>query len=467
MKKSYPKFLCLLILWLPLQLFSQETQQVWYGKLQITGTSIPLELHVEDAKAGLVKMYSPSQSKQGFPVEKWRWKNDEMSWEISKIKVKYVGKWNADSAFIQGDFTQNGNTLPLRWKKTEEVTALPKMELNRPQTPQPPFDYNMEEFTFTSDDHGRSIQMSGTLVMPNGNGPFPCLVMISGSGPQNRDEEIAGHKPFAVIADDLAKMGWASFRYDDRGVGKSEGEFSKATTFDFAIDANAAWKMITANPKIDAKKIGLLGHSEGGLVAPIVASQNKEVYCIVSLAGPGVTGSQVILQQIEDIAKAEGQQESEMIESLNAANSVMTFVTNEKDSTAAAAVIHRYIFKSNKKKSKSEREELFATYNRSFNNEWMKVFLKTDPIPYWQKVQCPTLILNGEKDLQVRFDQNANRIAETLKMSKIPYEKVILADNNHLFQYTQTGKVSEYAKLEETISPEALQSIREWLIKLP
>jgi hypothetical protein len=291
--------------------------------------------------------------------------------------------------------------------------------------------------------------------------------MVSGSGPQNRDEEIVGHKPFAVIADDLVKMGWATFRYDDRGVAQSEGVFSSATTFDFSMDANAAWKMISQYPSIDAKKVGLLGHSEGGLVAPIVAAEIKSVYCIVSLAGPGVTGGQVILQQIEDIAKAEGESEKEIGEALDKVNAVMTFVQNEKDSTSAAKTIRRYIFKMEKKKSKEERQEVFQSYNQSFNNKWMKVFVETDPIPFWQKVQCPTLILNGDKDLQVRFDQNANRIAETLQIGHVPYQKVIMADHNHLFQYTETGKASEYSKLEETISPETLQTIREWLIKLP
>jgi pimeloyl-ACP methyl ester carboxylesterase len=467
MKKSYWIILCSWVLIFPFQLFSQAVEQVWYGEIQMTGVSIPLELHIENAQSGLVKMYSPSQSKQGFAVEKWRWNNEEMTWEIAKLKVKYAGKWVADSSWISGEFTQGGMKIPLKWKLTKSESTSPKIEATRPQTPKPPFDYNTQELTFFSDDNGKKIQLSGTLVTPKGEGPFPCLIMVSGSGPQNRDEEIVGHKPFAVIADDLVKIGWATFRYDDRGVAHSEGVFSSATTFDFAMDANAAWKMISQYPSIDAKKVGLLGHSEGGLVAPIVAAENKSVYCIVSLAGPGVTGGQVILQQIEDIAKAEGESEKEIGEALDKVNAVMTFVQNEKDSTSAAKTIRRYINKIEKKKSKEAREEVFQSYNQSFNNKWMKVFLETDPIPFWQKVQCPTLILNGDKDLQVRFDQNANRIAETLQIGHVPYQKVIMADHNHLFQYTETGKTSEYSKLEETISPETLQTIREWLIKLP
>lgn len=467
MKKSSILFLCFFFFIGIQSLFAQVSEQIWYGELSVSGMKIPLQLHVEKETQGVVKMYSPSQSKQGFPVEKWRWKNGEMSWEIAKLKVKYSGTWLEDSAAIVGVFTQGGMQIPLKWKKEASPMAEPMAEVIRPQTPRPPFDYQTEELKFVSDDHGQPIQLSGTLVTPKGEGPFPCLVMISGSGPQNRDEEIMGHKPFAVIADQLVKKGWATFRYDDRGVAHSQGEFAKATSFDFAIDANAAFKMISTHAKIDSKKIGLLGHSEGGLVAPIVAAENQAIYCIVSLAGPGVWGSQIILQQTEDIGKSEGVAEKDLNQSLNTSNAIMTFVQNEKDSLSVAKAIRKYVFKVNKKKSKDDRENLFEEYNSAFNNPWMSTFIKTDPIPYWQKVQCPTLILNGDKDWQVRYDQNANRIAETLMRNNVPFEKVILADHNHLFQYSESGKVSEYSKIDETISPETLETIIDWLIKLP
>ena len=211
----------------------------------------------------------------------------------------------------------------------------------------------------------------------------------------------------------------------------------------------------------------LLGHSEGGLVAPIVAAENKDIYCIVSMAGPGVSGSQIILQQIEDIAKAEGESENAMFESLNMANAVMTFVRNETDSLSAAKTIRKYIFKFQRKKSKEFKQAIYNSYNASFNSIWMKKFIDLDPLPYWQKVQCPTLILNGDKDWQVRWNMNANKIADVLLKNQVSFQKVILSDHNHLFQYSETGKVSEYSEIEETISPETLESIVDWLSNLP
>ncbi len=442
----------------------QQVAQKWFATLELNGEKLPLRIELAD-NAKEVKLYSPRQSAKGFDVQNWQCDEKKMSWEVKSLRISFSGEWISDSAYYLGQFIQGGFKAPLRWSSKETVS--PVKVNNRPQTPKPPFDYYSEELTFTSDDHGKKIQMSGTLVTPQGDGPFPCLIMVSGSGPQNRNEELMGHQPFAVISDALAKKGWATFRYDDRGVAQSEGNFSKATTIDFALDANLAWTMISQYPRIDSKRVGLLGHSEGGLVAPIVAAENKDVYCIVSMAGPGVSGSQIILQQIEDIAKAEGESEESMRESLDMANAVMTFVSNEKDSLSAAKTIRKYIFKVQRKKSKEVKQAIYESYNGSFNSIWMKKFIDLNPLPYWQKVQCQTLILNGDKDWQVRWNINANKIADVLLKNQVPFQKVILADHNHLFQYTETGKVSEYSKLEETISPETLKSIVDWLSKLP
>lgn len=462
MKKSF-----LLMLWTLGVLFNVSAQseiKKWYSTLELNGEKLPLYLEVT-ADGKKVKLFSPRQSEKGFEVQNWQCNEKTMSWQAKSLHIEYSGEWISDSAYYLGQFIQGGFKAPLKWSSKETVT--PIKVYNRPQTPRPPFDYNTKELTFDSDDHGKRIQLSGTLVTPKGDGPFPCLIMVSGSGPQNRNEELMGHQPFAVISDALAKKGWATFRYDDRGVAQSEGNFSAATTIDFALDANAAWKIVSQDPSIDSKRVGLLGHSEGGLVAPIVAGENKDIYCIVSMAGPGVSGSQIILQQIEDIAKAEGESENAMFESLNMANAVMTFVRNEKDSLSAAKTIRKYIFKVQRKKSKAVKQAIYNSYNASFNSIWMKKFIDLDPLPYWQKVQCPTLILNGDKDWQVRWNMNANKIADVLLKNQVSFQKVILSDHNHLFQYSETGKVSEYSEIEETISPETLESIVDWLSKLP
>ncbi len=438
--------------------------QKWYATLELNGEKLPLILELED-KGKHVKLFSPRQSNKGFEVQNWHCDNTSMSWQVKSLQIDYKGEWLKDSAYYIGQFVQGGMKIPLKWSSTERKISSPVYV--RPQTPKPPFDYIEKELSFNSKEGDHVIELSGTLVMPKGEGPFPCLIMISGSGPQNRNEEIMGHQPFAIIADDLAKKGWATFRYDDRGVGNSKGNFSMATTFDFVIDANAAWMALQKEKNLIPGKIGLLGHSEGGLVAPMVAAQNPGIYCIVSLAGPGVTGAEIMCTQTVDIDRAEGMKEPEIAKSLQTNKDIIALISSDADSVKVAKQIKKYVYKENSNLKKDMREAMFMSYNNAMNSAWMKTFVKVDPISYWQKVQCPTLILNGDKDWQVRWDVNAHKIAEVLLKNQVPFEKVILAEHNHLFQYSESGKVSEYAKIEESISPETLQTIREWLIKLP
>jgi pimeloyl-ACP methyl ester carboxylesterase len=199
----------------------------------------------------------------------------------------------------------------------------------------------------------------------------------------------------------------------------------------------------------------------------MVAAQNPGIYCIVSLAGPGVTGAEILCTQTVDIDRAEGMKEPEIAKSLQTNKDIIALISSDADSVKVAKQIKKYVYKENSNLKKDMRESMFMSYNNAMNSSWMKTFVKVDPISYWQKVQCPTLILNGDKDWQVRWDVNANKIAEVLLKNQVPFEKVILAEHNHLFQYSESGKVSEYAKIEESISPETLQTIREWLIKLP
>lgn len=443
---------------------AQNTSQKWYAAFELNGEELPLVLEVSD-NGKEVKMFSPRQSEKGFEVQDWRCNAQEMNWQIKALKIEYRGVWESADSTYNGQFTQGGMKIPLAWSKKAKAPAAPKF--NRPQTPKGPLGAVEKELSFISMEGEKEIALSGTLVLPEGSGPFPCLIMISGSGPQDRNEEILGHQPFAIIAEALAKKGWASFRYDDRGVGKSKGNFSNATTLDFAADAHAAWRALQSEKSLNGDRIGLLGHSEGGLVAPIVAAENPGVYCIVSLAGPGVNGAEILITQTADIDRAEGMKEDEITKAVNDTRVYVDWLQQGLDSIQVAKNIKKYVNKTKKKMSKEVRESIFITYNQSMNTKWMKTFVKIEPIPYWQKVQCSTLVLNGDKDWQVRWDMNANKIAETLLKNNVPFEKVILADHNHLFQYSESGKVSEYAKIEETISPETLQSITDWLSKLP
>jgi len=321
------------------------------------------------------------------------------------------------------------------------------------------------------DTKGNSISMQGTLSIPNGEGPFPCLVMITGSGPQDRDESLMGHKPFAVIAHELAQKGWATFRYDERGVGKSSGDFDKATSADFADDAYRALLTARLHAKINPNRVGLLGHSEGGLVAPMVAAAHpNEVFCIVSLAGPGVSGQEVLVKQSAEISIAEGKKKEDALVDADFVRGLCEVITQSKDSTEVAAGIRNRVVTDSPDDHNDatiEGEDLFDQYNQQFNTNWMRFFIAHDPQINWQKVQCPTLIMSGDLDWQVNAQVNTKAIAQALSARGIQNDVVIMSNHNHLFQYTETGKVSEYAQLEESFSPESLAEIVEWLKKLP
>jgi pimeloyl-ACP methyl ester carboxylesterase len=308
--------------------------------------------------------------------------------------------------------------------------------------------------------------------MPKGEGPFPAVIMITGSGPQNRDEELLGHKPFLVISDWLTRNGIAVLRVDDRGVGKSQGSQLNSTSADFATDVEAAFIFLKTNPKINPKAIGLMGHSEGGLIAPIVASSNPEIAYIVSLAGPGVTGQQVIIRQSQDIGRLSGVNEDQIKKSIETNKKLYAVLRKEKDNTKAEVKIFA-LYKEILEKEKVSREDsekgvnqLKATFGAS-KYTWLRYFMFTDPSMYWKKVKCPVLALNGEKDLQVAAGENLPAIEKALKSSSNNSVKTVqLPGLNHLFQHCDKGLPSEYGNIEETFSPEALKIISDWILGL-
>jgi hypothetical protein len=451
---------------------AQEWEGIWYARMEISGSSFPLEMHWNANQDQQYLLYSREQTKKPLSMTVHEAKKGKIHWEIPRIKAQYDGEFNQDCQCIRGRLQQSDFELPLDWYHQPIVDENPVAVKQKPQTPVPPFPYPTEVIDFLSfDTKGNSISMQGTLSIPNGEGPFPCLVMITGSGPQDRDESLMGHKPFAVIAHELAQKGWATFRYDERGVGKSTGEFDKATSADFADDAYRALLTARLHAKINPNRVGLLGHSEGGLVAPMVAAAHpNEVYCIVSLAGPGVSGQEVLVKQSAEISIAEGKSKEDASVDADFVRGLCEVITQSKDSTEVAAGIRNRVVTDSPDDHNDatiEGENLFEQYNQQFNTDWMRFFIAHDPQINWQKVQCPTLIMNGDLDWQVNAQVNTKAIAQALSARGIQNDVVIMSNHNHLFQYTETGKVSEYAQLEESFSPESLTEIVEWLKKLP
>jgi uncharacterized protein len=438
----------------------------WLGKISVSGVEIRLVFNIKlNEKDSLTAAAdSPDQGAKNIPLGHVILKNEKLTIQAPLLMAEYNGTIINDTT-INGTWTQRGGNYPVNLKK-----LLKPFTLNRPQEPKPPFPYLSEDVTFTNPKF--NIQLAGTITMPKGEGTFPAVIMITGSGPQNRDEELLGHKPFLVISNWLTRSGIAVLRFDDRGVGKSQGSQLNSTSADFATDVEAAFSFLKKNQKINPKAIGLLGHSEGGLIAPIVAASNPDVAFIVSLAGPGVTGQQIIIRQNQDIGRLSGMNDEQIRKATETNKKLYAVLRKEQDNKKAEvkilAVYKEILEKEKTPKDAAEKavNQLKATFGAS-SYTWFRYFLFTDPSVYWKKVKCPVLALDGEKDLQVAARENLPAIEKILKSSGNNSVKTVqLPGLNHLFQHCDKGLPSEYGNIEETFSPEALKIISDWILGL-
>lgn len=445
--------------------FAQEITGSWNGLLAVQGQKLRLVFNISKVENVLqATMDSPDQNAFGIPVSDVSFANNQLKVVVKQIGLEYNGTLQGDS--IVGTFNQMGLKAPLVLTQTKIEVKAPE----RPQNPKAPFPYAAEDVTFANAQ--ANIKLAGTLTLPDTKGKVPAVVLISGSGPQNRDEELMGHKPFLVLADHLTRNGFAVLRFDDRGVGQSEGDFAKATSFDFATDAKAAIDYLKTRSDIDASKIGLMGHSEGGLVAPIVASQHPaDVGFIVLLAGPGLPGSQIILLQQELIGRASGTSETELELGRRANELIFAEVYKTKDPealrTEITSILKAFIDEKPEIVPQGLSPEQYMSMQiNQLLTPWMLNFLTYDPVPALEKVRCPVLAINGEIDLQVPPKENLSKIAEALqKGGNKEVTTLELTGLNHLFQECETGAPAEYAQIEQTMSPKALDAITGWLKK--
>jgi dienelactone hydrolase len=343
------------------------------------------------------------------------------------------------------------------------------VEQKRPQEPKPPFPYYIEDVKFENKKDGNTL--AGTLTLPSENGEYPVVVLISGSGPQNRDEELMGHKPFLVIADYLTRNGIGVLRYDDRGTAQSTGDFNKATTLDLANDAESAVSYLLGRKEVDKTKIGLMGHSEGGIIAPIVAARNENVSFIVLLAGTGVRGDQLLLMQQRAISKASGLPETMFLENEKMNISLYEHIINTSDTINLRAELTEIMENSfsnstvlTAQMTTEQKDGLVKVTVNQLVSPWMYYFIKYDPYPMLKKVKCSTLALNGTNDLQVPANENLTAIKKAFAESGNNNLTVIeLEGLNHLFQESKTGLPTEYGEIEQTFSPKALEEILKWI----
>jgi len=435
----------------------------WIGQLKGSGIDLRIAFHISE-KDGIIlsKMDSPDQNVFGSSAQKTLLKDNTIMIDLPAFAIRYEGQRIGDS--IIGKFFQTGAEFKLNLGPLTEVLTGPQ----RPQLPVAPFPYTQKDVKIKTPDE--KVKLAGTLSLPTGKGPFPAVVLVSGSGPQNRNEEIMFHEPFLVLADYLTRNGIAVLRYDDRGVAQSTGNFETANTFDFAQDAEAAWKFLAKQKKINPKKVGIIGHSEGGIIAPIVAARNKQIGFIALMAGPSVPGTVVIPDQTELISRLSNVSEEEIHNQLMLQKFTSEFITKNQDSKSLQEDLFKEIeswLKSNAYKIPANLSpKTFAKQTAyTLTTNWMKTFLLTQPSHYLEQVNCPILALFGEKDLQV--SPRANLIPMQQLLSTKSTSKVhVFQDLNHLFQTATTGAPTEYGKIEETLAPAFLIYITNWIKNL-
>lgn len=447
--------------------FAQDITGAWYGILSVQGMQIPLTFNItKNADALSSTVDSPDQKVTGIPVATTGFKDSVISFIMTDMGAEYNGKLNNKNIFV-GNFIQRGQTFSMNLSREKAENPV----INRPQEPLPPYAYYTEDVKFKNEKE--KVTLAGTLTLPKKEGKFPIVILISGSGPQNRNEELMGHKPFLVLADYLTKNGIGVLRYDDRGTNESEGNFSACTSQNFANDVDAAIKYLLTRKEIDKKKIGLIGHSEGGLIAPMVASKNKNVAYIVLLAGPGMSGGDILLLQQELIGRANGVKEEDLAETKSMNAAAYQIISKSKDATEAKKQLVDYYKKAiealpeDKRPTQQEAEEGISTQISAITGTWMYFFIKHDPYPNLKNVKCPVLALNGEKDLQVPPKENLEALKKGIELGKNKNVTTKqLANMNHLFQECKTGSPSEYATIEQTMSPIALNEISTWILTL-
>ena len=514
--------------------YPAHAQHWWTGWSQQTG--LALCLHQINSSPGegegdrreavgegyAYELYSPLQTSDPIPVSKWSLQGDTLRLECASIGLKMTLIHSCSSPILGREMPVASRAEPLcvreavvegcvwsgTWRQgllKEAITFRPSdtlYQLRRPQTPLPPYRFSEETVTADyTDSQGNAVHLEGTLTYPSFSSPsqgegdrrkavvegcvkYPCLLLVSGSGQQNRDEELFFHKPFLVLADYLASRGIAVLRYDDRGIVASgcspvSGELSEglrgrcldsADTRLFSEDAEAMFNALKTNPHIDPNRLGIGGHSEGGAIAPMVAARNKDVKFVVILAGQGCTGLEVLVQQNEALYRAKGISDSLVAIRTRCMREIFT-TTAETRQAASPLTVKDYqsiIAKHTANLTKEQIDSIDlkkgAAYalKQQLDSRWMRSFLTLDPTDYLPKVKCPVLALNGSKDCQVLSRPNLDRIHQLCPQA-ICRE---LQNLNHLFQHCETGGSDEYIQIEETFAPEAMKALADWLLSL-
>lgn len=443
---------------------TEDIEGVWTGTLKASVFEQRIVFKISTNPDGTLTatMDSPDQRVENIAVNNVTFENGRLYLELKVIQGAYEGQLKEDGS-IEGKWQKDGLSFPLLLERTYVAP-----ELHRPQEPEKPYPYIEEELSYENEEAG--IRLAGTLTLPRSEGPFPAVILITGSGGQDRNETVFGHRPFLVLADYLTRKGMAVLRVDDRGVGGSTGDLLGSTIEDFAGDVLAGVNYLMSRKEINPGKIGLIGHSEGADVAPIAAVRSSDVAFIVLLAGTGVTLEEFTHLQSNLVLKAAGASDRVLAMQRTSSEQMFVILKNEKDSTVAEKKIRDIMtnflgmLSTKEKEALGSSEATIEIQLKTLFSRWFRFFLTYDPKSTLTKVKCPVLAINGTLDLQVPSKENLSAIEEALKTGgNTDYTIQELPGHNHLFQRAQTGAISEYAKIEETISPIALRVIAQWI----
>jgi uncharacterized protein len=428
----------------------------WLGTVEANGMKLRVVFHIVNTADGLTGTIDSLDTDQsGIPMTAITLNGSALRVEVKQADIVYEGKISTDLGTIDGTWKQHGHNPSLILQRVKNSAEL---ERRRPQNPVKPYPYREEEVSYPN-KQAQGVMLAGTLTIPQGKGPFRSVLLIPGSGPHDRDETLFGHKPFLVLADYLTRKGILVLRVDDRGVGKSTGTLASATTADLATDAEASVAYLKTRPEVDLQKIGLIGHSEGGLIAPMVAAQEADVAFIVLMAGPGVPGDEILVEQTLLVSEAKGASQEAAQKNAALEREILTMVKRETDNPALEKDLRE-------KLTGKIPEAQISAQVQVLTSPWVRYFIAYDPAIALRKVKCPVLAINGEKDVQVSPQQNLPAIRKALEEGGNQQSEVSeLPGLNHLFQTSKTGAVSEYGEIEETISPVAMEKIASWILK--
>lgn len=471
--------ICLFAICIGSNLKAQDITGSWIGAIPVNGTQLHLVFHIKKATDTSYSSTfdSPDQKAFGIPCSATYVKKDSLLIGIAAIGGGYSGIWNGKDS-ISGTYKQGGGKIAMGLKRTTGIDKAPVIkDPVRPQTPKPPYNYYTQDVEYDNAD--KSLHYGATFTRPAGKGKYPTAIIISGSGTQDRDGTMLGHKPYWVLADYLAKNGIAVLRVDDRGAGKSSigDNINGKTTLDFSYDIEASLNYLETRSDVDKKHLGLIGHSEGGIIAPMVAARRTDVSFIVMWGAPEIGGAQTMAEQFAYYKLKPAGIDTTAVRAFTQLQEDIFALFKSAQTVDALDQAIKPVYETwRKAQSQKILDALYVhdnsiagadintIFNSYYNLPWMRFFIAYDPSQDLSKVACAVLAVNGSKDTQVNAVENLAKINEVLaKSGNKHFEVKSIPGLNHLLQTAVTGDLAEYEKIDETMSPVALNIICTWI----